>query len=235
MLRIILRNDELEVLESRTQFTINSPTGRHVRFDVRARLGNGELCDIEFQNADDGFLPYRAEFNLALLNSSALEQGQDFDKLPQTYVIFITRKDTYKEDEPYYQFSMMNEKSHKSMGGFSHIIFVNGAYADESNPFGKLAHDLKCTDPKDMYYSILSEKASSFKNLSTEEGDDMCQKVQEYAQECAREASIISTIQTSIRYGIPEESVLQDLEKTFALSPEECREYIDKACEKISA
>ncbi len=84
VVRNILCNDELEVLESRTQFSINNPTGRHVCFDVRAKLGNGELCDIEFQNADDGFLPYRAEFNLSMLNSSALGRSEDFNRLPQT-------------------------------------------------------------------------------------------------------------------------------------------------------
>ncbi len=86
VLQIIQRNDELEVLESRPQFSINNPTGRHVCFEVRAKLGNGELSDIEFQNANDGFLPYRAEFNLALLNSLALGQSEKFDKLLQTYM-----------------------------------------------------------------------------------------------------------------------------------------------------
>ncbi len=82
-----------------------------------------------------------------------------------------------------------------------------------------------------MYYSILAEKASSFKDLSTEEGDDMCQKVLEFA----KESSIISSIQTAITLNASEEFILQHLEKTFALSPEECKEYINKACEKATA
>lgn len=43
-----------------------------------------------------------------------------------------------------------------------HIIYVNGAYRDDS-PLGLLMHDFSCTNPKDMNYKILADKTRYFK------------------------------------------------------------------------
>lgn len=44
----------------------------------------------------------------------------------------------------------------------AHIIYVNGAYRDES-PIGKLMHDFSCKNPDDMYFKILADKTRYFK------------------------------------------------------------------------
>ena len=44
----------------------------------------------------------------------------------------------------------------------SHILYVNGAYRDDT-PLGKLMHDFSCTQPSDMNYGILAERARYFK------------------------------------------------------------------------
>ncbi len=36
----------------------------------------------------------------------------------------------------------VKEWKHAAFGDGSHIVYVNGAYKDESNPVGKLMHDL---------------------------------------------------------------------------------------------
>ena len=47
-------------------------------------------------------------------------------------------------------------------GDGSHILYVNGAYRDET-PIGKLMHDFSCTDPANMYYDELAERVRFFK------------------------------------------------------------------------
>ncbi len=44
----------------------------------------------------------------------------------------------------------------------AHIIYVNGAYRDESLT-GKLMHDFSCKNPDDMYFKILADKTRYFK------------------------------------------------------------------------
>ncbi len=52
-------------------------------------------------------------------------------------------------------------------GDKSHIVYVNGAYnGDASTPLARLVHDLFCTEPDDMHYKELAERARYFKKDS---------------------------------------------------------------------
>ena len=50
----------------------------------------------------------------------------------------------------------------KKFGDGSHILYVNGAYQNET-PIGKLMHDFSCTDASEMYYDVLAERVKFFK------------------------------------------------------------------------
>ena len=55
----------------------------------------------------------------------------------------------------------------ESFGDDSHIIYVNNKIKDNT-PLGRLMHDFSCSNPDDMYYPGLAEKARYFKE--TEKG-----------------------------------------------------------------
>ena len=59
----------------------------------------------------------------------------------------------------------------------SHILYVNGAYRDES-PIGKLMHDFSCTNPADMNYGVLADRVRFFKE-SKEGVAIMCKAIEE--------------------------------------------------------
>lgn len=64
-----------------------------------------------------------------------------------------------------------------------HIIYVNGAYEGESD-IGKLMHDFRCTDGKDMNFKLLAQKTDFFKN--TEEGvSEVCKVMEDMRNEAA--------------------------------------------------
>ena len=63
----------------------------------------------------------------------------------------------------------------------SHIVYVNGAYRDES-PIGKLMHDFSCTDPADMYYDVLADRVRFFKE-SKEGVAIMCKVIEDMRRE----------------------------------------------------
>ena len=68
----------------------------------------------------------------------------------------------------------------------SHIIYVNGSYKNDSDPIGKLMHDFRCTNPGDMFYTLLAKQVKYFKE--TEGGrKDMCKAVEELVEKRADE------------------------------------------------
>lgn len=89
-------------------------------------------------------------------------QGDSFEDLPEIYVIFITENDVIGDNLPIYHVDRVIEETGKKFGDEAHIIYVNGAYQDDT-PLGKLMHDFSCKNPDDMYYKILADKTRYFK------------------------------------------------------------------------
>ena len=94
--------------------------------------------------------------------SFALKKGETFDALPETFVIFITENDVIGKGQAVYPVERCFIGTGEKFEDGSHILYVNGAYRDES-PIGKLMHDFSCSDPSDMHYRVLADRARFFK------------------------------------------------------------------------
>ena len=189
MLRIILGKKDLEVVKSQTEYPIKSLQGRGVRFDVFARDSKGREYDIEIQRSDHGAEPRRARYNSALMDANALDSGEDFAKLRDTYVIFITENDVMGGGKEIYEIDRtIRQMRGKKFGDGSHIVYVNGATRSETE-VGKLVHDLLCRDAEKMHFDVLKKRVSQFKN--SEEGRRvMCKAVEEFGNRRAAEGKV---------------------------------------------
>ena len=186
ILQIILGKKELKVIKSQTEYPIKSLQGRGVRFDVFARDSEGKEYDIEIQRAKDGAEPKRARYNSALMDANALKSSEDFDKLRDAYVIFITENDVMGRGQDVYSYLRIEETNGDRLRDGTHIIYVNGA-AQSTTDIGKLMHDMRCRDAAEMYFEILKKRVSQFKN--SEEGRRiMCKAVEEFAERRAAES-----------------------------------------------
>ena len=186
ILQIILGKKDLKVVKSQTEYPIKSLQGRGVRFDVFARDSEGKEYDIEIQRADKGAEPKRARYNSALLDANALKSGEDFDKLRDAYVIFITENDVMKRGKDAYSYQRREDDTGECLGDGTHIIYVNGATHSKSD-IGKLMHDFLCRNAAEMYFDLLKRQVSQFKN--SEEGRRiMCKAVEEFAERRAAES-----------------------------------------------
>ena len=94
----------------------------------------------------------------------SLRKSHGYDSLPESYVIFITRKDIFRKGQAIYKIERRIEGSWEEYGDGTHIIHVCAANADEDTALGHLVHDLLCTDPEDMHYNELRENVSYYKN-----------------------------------------------------------------------
>ena len=178
MLRIIIGKKDLKVVKSQTEYPIKSLLGRGVRFDVFARDAEGREYDIEIQRSDHGAEPRRARYNSALMDANALDSGEDFGKLRDAYVIFITENDVMKRGQELYSYVRTEEHNGDRLHDGTHIVYVNGATRSETE-IGKLVHDLLCRDAAKMHFDVLKRQVSKFKN--SEEGRRvMCKAMEEF-------------------------------------------------------
>ena len=177
LLQIILDMPKLKVLESVSQYNIKNLHGRSIRLDVKATDEHGKIYDIEIQRADKGAGAERARYNSALLDAKLLLKGEKVDKLPETYVIFITENDMLGAGKAVYHIDRIIAETKTPFGDGSHIIYVNGAYKG-TNLIGDLMHDFNCKNPADMKIKHFASKAKFLKE-DNKGVSQMCQIVEE--------------------------------------------------------
>ena len=188
VLHIVLDKPDLKVQEVKVQYTIKNLQGRSVRLDIFATDGCGKKYNIEIQRADKGAGRKRARYNSSLLDANMLLAGADTEQLPETYVIFITEKDTIGKNKPLYHIERVIAETGESFGDASHIIYVNGAYKDES-PLGLLMKDFFCTNPADMHYKELADRTRYFKE-DREGVATMCKAMEDMITENKKEIAV---------------------------------------------
>ncbi len=237
LLRIVLEDSKITVVETVGQFEIKNPNGRSARLDIHAVDANGQHFDVEVQRQDAGAVAERARFNSSLLDSKMANVGDKIPKLKPAYVIFITENDVLGGGCPLYHIDRrVEELGYKSFDDGSHIIYVNGEYTDEESPVGRLMHDFKCKSASDMHYDILADKVRYFKE--TEGGQEhMCKLMEDFrdeiAKEVARDVAVTTAIESWRVDGIAEAEILNRIMSRYGLSAAEADAYI--ADSKMSA
>ena len=176
VLRIILDKSDLIVETSQAQHLLKNLQGRSSQLDIHAYDSTGQQFVIEIQRSNSGAGSKRARYHSSLMDANSIKTGEHTDALPESYVIFITENDVMKGGLALYHVERMILETGEPFNDDSHIIYVNGAI-EEDTAIGKLMHDFRCTDPDDMYYSLLAERTRHFK--STEEGrETMCRQIE---------------------------------------------------------
>ena len=122
------------------------------------------------------------------MNSEHLRQGMDFDELPETYVIFVTEEDQVGDGKAVHRFSYRDDDTNDSMGGKTHILYVNASYEGDDE-IGKLMHDFRCNKADDMLFDLMADRTRHLKE--SEEGrSGMCKIMEDLREESARNKSI---------------------------------------------
>ena len=197
VLQIVLEIPDLEIVDVRTQVFVENLLKRSVRLDILATDSAGKKINVEIQRTDRGAGRKRARYNSSMMDANLLQKGEDFDALPETYVVFITEHDVIVDCHTLYQIESYITVSGKKFDDGSHILYVNGEYRAET-PLGKLMHDFSCTNPADMYYNVLAERVKFFKE--SREGISIMCKV----MEDMRNASLQEGIQIGRQEGLQE-------------------------------
>ena len=162
LLRIILNDEGIRVLEAHSQRGIKNLQGRSVKLDILAVDSHNRIFNVEVQRSDRGAGAKRARYNSALIDANVTEPGDQYEDLNETFVIFITENDVMKAGLPIYHIDRVVRETGKLFEDEEHIIYVNSQIKDETK-LGRLMHDFSCTDAKDMYNKVLADRVRYFK------------------------------------------------------------------------
>lgn len=93
VLQVIMQRRNLKVLDQVLQKDYKNLQGRSAILDCVAQTDDGHCMNVEIQQDGEGASPKRARYHSGLLDMNSLNPGQEFERLPETYVIFITKRD----------------------------------------------------------------------------------------------------------------------------------------------
>jgi len=168
LLKICIGDESLTAKEVHVHDISPKPGFHSVVFDAKVVDGKGRIFDVEVQKDNRGASAKRARYYSSALDAFVLREGEPFENLNDSYVIFITYRDYWKLGEERIEFEMYSIKHKIAMHDGRHIIYVNGRATGESK-IAKLMHDFKCTEAKDMNYNFMRQRADMLK--STKEGN----------------------------------------------------------------
>lgn len=81
--------------------------------------GNGKIYNIEIQRSNAGADRKRERYNSSIIDANILDVGKEYEKLPESYVIFITENDVLEKGKPIYHINRYIEETGELFGGWS--------------------------------------------------------------------------------------------------------------------
>ena len=168
VLQVIMNKKGLKITDQVLQKDYKNLQGRSAVLDCVARDDDGRQMNVEIQQENEGASPKRARYHSGLMDMNTLNSGQNFDALPESYVIFITRDDVLGYGLQIYHVNRKIEEVSEDFKDEAHIIYVNSKIQDDTE-LGRLMHDLNCKNAADMYSKILADRVRELKE--TQKGE----------------------------------------------------------------
>ena len=133
ILRVIMADLELIVLEWTPQWSGTNLQGRSVVVDLKCVDGNNKHINVEVHNSDNDDHQRRVRYNGAILTANITDTGTLFEKVPDVCVIFISRFDIFKRNHPVYHVKRVIEETGDFVYNGFEEIYVNAAVDDGSD------------------------------------------------------------------------------------------------------
>ena len=105
--------DSMDPVKEQTvqKFIQVNPAMKSIRLDLYFKNSN-KVYNIEMQRSNDEDIAHRARYYSSIIDANLIEQGTTYDKLLDSYVIFLCTTDPFKKGNYIYKFKSMceNEK-----------------------------------------------------------------------------------------------------------------------------
>ena len=164
ILRVILEDEGLTVIEAIPQWQGKNLSGRSVVLDAKCVTGDGRQINIEVQKADDDNHLKRARYNAAVLTTNVSQTGKRFEFIPDVCIVFISKFDIFDGGLPLYHIDKVVRETAQVIEDGLTEIFVNTVNYDGSKP----ARLMKLFTENDAYsndeFPVTSELKSRLKS-----------------------------------------------------------------------
>ena len=185
ILRVILSDPGLTVLECTPQYDVTNLQGRSATFDAHCVLSCGKQAIIEVQKADDDNHQKRMRYNGALLTTNITDPGESFQNVPNVCAVLISRFDIFDGGLPLYHVDRVIRENGKTVDNGFTEVYVNAKIKD-----GSEVSQLMEVFVEDNVYSDKFPVTSSIKRRfkQTEEGQQiMCEIMEKIRSEAKAE------------------------------------------------
>ena len=178
VIRILMDDPTIEIVDVRNQYRLARLTSKDSILDILAEDSRGRFYNLEIQRDTTPDHPRRTRLYGAMVDGEYLQKGEDYDAMPEVYVIYISRTDLWKMgrmETPVKKY-LEGQREDEQYDDGQHVIYVNAA-VDDGSKKAALLHYFKTADPDDMSQGPLSRRV---RYLKREEGglNEMC----EYSQ-----------------------------------------------------
>ena len=107
---------------------------KSIRFDVYVKDGS-RIFDVEMQTYDETSIAKRARYYQGICDVDNLLKGAKYDKLPESFIIFICTKDPFGHNLAIYDVKKTFKNSEIEYNDYVHTIFFNATcYEKVENP-----------------------------------------------------------------------------------------------------
>ena len=204
VIRILMDDPTIEIVDIRNQYRLARLTSKDSILDILAEDSRGRFYNLEIQRDTTPDHPRRTRLYGAMVDGEYLQKGEDYDAMPEVYVIYISRTDLWKMgrmETPVKKY-LEGQKEDEQYDDGQHVIYVNAA-VDDGSKKAALLHYFKTADPDDMSQGPLSRRV---RYLKREEGglNEMCeysQRIYNGGKEEGRREGISEGLQQGRREG----------------------------------
>ena len=230
VLQVIMEKQDLYVIDQVIQKDYKNLQGRSAVMDCVARDSTGKQFDVEIQQDNEGASPKRARYHSGLMDMNTLNPGQDFEELPESYVIFITRDDILGYGLPIYHIDRQIKELNEAFQDEAHIIYVNSRNQDDTE-LGRLMHDLHCKKADEMHSPILAKRMYELKE--TQKGVElMChemEKIYSAGMESGEKRGELKTQKETVLFMAEEGMDVKQIVRLVKVTEKEVQKWIDES------
>ena len=142
--------------------------GHGIRLDVFLADENNTHYDVEMQNTSDS-IEKRSRYYQSVIDRELLKRSMDYDKLPESFIIFICNFDHVGKGLAKYERVSYYKGTDDEYNDGSHVIMLNTRYTDRSNVSDSIAEYLD--------YIRDNNDTANFSTMLAQEAVDLTQKV----------------------------------------------------------
>ena len=132
VLRVLLEDPGLTVVECTPQSAVTNPHGRSAVLDALCELSGGGFVDVEVQRVDEGDLQRRARYYASLVTADRTGPGDRFEDVPDVCVAIVCEFDPFGAARSLYHMDrVLRETGEAGDNGLAEV-YVNALARDGS-------------------------------------------------------------------------------------------------------